>query len=141
MLIPVFILVAGYPTGRENRQRAWMSFNESTPGVLHRDPISGDSRDPVVWARNRAEGAMQVFKLLVRSCRRWQLKFCNQFYELFAARHAPPVSQPTSNPGRPHWVLPLEILHHPHLLVPAFDKQSRIRLHENLMPGFPRGCP
>jgi len=44
---------------------------------------------------------MQVFKLLVRSCRRWQLKFCNQFYELFAARHAPRVSLPTSNPGRP----------------------------------------
>ena len=84
-----------------------MSFNESTPGVLHRDPIGGDSRDPVVWARSRAEGAMQVFKLLVRSCRRWQLKFCNQFNELFAARHAPPVLQPTSNPGRPP-------LTHPH---------------------------
>ena len=36
----VFNLAAGYPTGRENRQRAWMSFNESTPGVLHRDPVS-----------------------------------------------------------------------------------------------------
>ena len=101
MLIPVFYLIAGYPTGREDQQRSWIGFNESTPGVLHRDPIWGDSRDPVVWARNRAEGAMQVFKLLVRSCRRWQLSFCNQFYELFAARHAPPVLQPTSNPGRP----------------------------------------
>ena len=50
---------------------------------------------------NRAEGAMQVFKLLVRSCHHWQLKVCNQFYELFAARHAPWVLLPASNPGRP----------------------------------------
>jgi len=61
---------------------------------------------------------MQVFKLLVRSCRRWQLKFCNQFYELSAARHAPPVLQPTSNPGRPHWVLQLPILPHQRQRVP-----------------------
>ena len=101
MLIRSIYLIAGYPTGRENRQRAWQGFNESAPGALHRDPISGDSRDPVVWARNRAEGFTQVFKLLKRSCRRWQLKFCNQFYELFAARHAPRVSLPTSKPGRP----------------------------------------
>jgi len=39
MLIRSIDLVDGYPTGRENQQRAWMSFNESTPGVLHRDPI------------------------------------------------------------------------------------------------------
>jgi len=75
MLIRSIDLVEGYPTGRENRQRAWLSFNESTPGVLHRDPIWGDSRYPVVWARNRAEGSEQVIKLLVRSCRRWQLIF------------------------------------------------------------------
>ena len=37
----------------------------------------------------------------MRSCRRWQLKVCNQFYELSAARHAPRVSRPTSKPGRP----------------------------------------
>ena len=91
MLIRSIDLIDGYPTGRENQQRAWISFNESTPGVLHRDPIWGDSRDPVVWARSRAEGSTQVFKLLKRSCRRWQLKVCNQFYELFAARHAPRV--------------------------------------------------
>ena len=101
MLIRSINLVEGYPSGRENQQRAWISFNESTPGVLHRDPIWGDSRDPVVWARSRAEGSTQVFKLLKRSCRRWQLKVCNQFYELFAARHAPRVSRPTSKPGRP----------------------------------------
>jgi hypothetical protein len=101
MLIRSIDLIAGYPTGRENRQRAWQGFNESAPGALHRDPISGDSRDPVVWARSRAEGFTQVFKLLKRSCRRWQLKFCNQFYELSAARHAPRVSLPASKPGRP----------------------------------------
>ena len=103
MLILSINLVAAYPTGREKQKRAWISFNESTPGVLHRDPIWGDSRDPDVWARNRAEGTKQVFKLLVRSCRRWQLKVCNQFYELFAARHAPWVLLPASNPGRPLW--------------------------------------
>ena len=101
MLIRSISLIEGYPIGRENQQRAWMSFNESTPGVLHRDPIWGDSRYPVVWARSRAEGFTQVFKLLKRSCRRWQLKVCNQFYELSAARHAPWVSLPASKPGRP----------------------------------------
>ena len=101
MLIRSIVLIAGYPIGRENRQRAWIGFNGSTPGVLHRDPIWGDSRYPVVWARSRAEGFTQVFKLLKRSCRRWQLKVCNQFNELFAARHAPQVSSPTSKPGRP----------------------------------------
>jgi len=39
MLILSINLVDGYPTGRENQRRAWISFNESTPGVLHRDPI------------------------------------------------------------------------------------------------------
>ena len=101
MLIRPINLIEGYPVGRENQQRAWISFNESTPGVLHRDPIWGDSRDPVVWARNRAEGFTQVFKLLKRSCHHWQLKVCNQFYEIFAARHAPWVSLPASKPGRP----------------------------------------
>ena len=105
MLIRSINLIEGHPIGRENQQRAWISFNESTPGVLRRDPVWGDSRDPVVRARNRAEGFTQVFKLLKRSCRRWQLKVCNQFYELFAARHAPWVSLPASKPGRPHRVL------------------------------------
>ena len=118
MLIRSIDLIGGYPIGRENQQRAWMSFNESTPGALHRDPIWGDSRDPVVWARNRAEGFTQVFKLLKRSCRRWQLKVCNQFYELSAARHAPRVSLPASKPGRPHEVIIRNILTHRDLLVP-----------------------
>ena len=101
MLIQSLNLIDGYPIGREDQQRAWIGFNESTPGALHRDPIWGDSRDPVVWARSRAEGNLQVFKLRVRSCRRWQLKVCKQFNELFAARHAPQVSLPASKPGRP----------------------------------------
>ena len=105
MLIRSINLVMGYPTGRENTQRAWLSFNGSTPGALHRDPVWGDSRDPVVRARNRAEGYLQVFKLRERSCRRWQLKVCNQFYELFAARHAPQVLLPASKPGRPQVVI------------------------------------
>ena len=101
MLIRPIDLVVGYPDGRENPRRAWKSFNGSTPGALHRDPMWVDSRDPVAWARGRAEGYLQVFKLRERSCRRWQLKFCNQFYELSAARHAPRVSLPASKPGRP----------------------------------------
>ncbi|MFT5373024.1 MAG: hypothetical protein ACI9H8_000562 [Lysobacterales bacterium] len=47
---------------------------------------------------------MQVIKLLVRSCHHWQLKVCKQFNELLTARHAPRVSRPTSNPGRPQWL-------------------------------------
>ncbi len=39
MLIRSISLIEGYPIGRENQQRAWLSFNESTPGVLHRDPV------------------------------------------------------------------------------------------------------
>ena len=101
MLIPSIRLTEGYPIGREDPRRAWIRFNGSTRGALHRDPVWGDSRDPLVRARNRAEGYLQVFKLRERSCRRWQLKVCNQFYELFAARHAPPVLLPASKPGRP----------------------------------------
>ena len=102
MLIRSFNLIDGYPIGREGQQRAWISFNESTPGVLLRGPVSGDPRAPARTGTHRAEGAMQVIKLLVRSCHHWQLKVCKQFYELIAARHAPRVSRPTSNPGRPH---------------------------------------
>ena len=101
MLIRSFNLIDGYPIGREGQQRAWIGFNESTPGVLSRGPVSGDPRAPSRTGTQRAEGAMQVIKLLVRSCHHWQLKVCKQFYELIAARHAPRVSRPTSNPGRP----------------------------------------
>ena len=104
MLIRSIYLVVGYPIGRENTQRAWISFNESTPGVLHRDPVWVDSSDPRVRARNGLKALRQVFKLLVRSCHHWQLKVCNQFYELFAARHAPQVLLPASKPGRPQVV-------------------------------------
>src|SRR6056300_295904 len=99
MLIRPIYLIEGYPVGREDQQRAWISFNGSTPGVLHRGPVLGDPRAPTHTGMLRAEGAMQVIKLLVRSCRHWQLKVCNQFYELSAARHAPRVSRPTSKPG------------------------------------------
>ena len=37
-----FILTARYPTGRENVQRFRLSFNESTPNKLHRDPMRYD---------------------------------------------------------------------------------------------------
>ena len=101
MLIRPIVLTNGYPVGGEDHRRAWIGFNGSAPGTFHRDPMWVDSRDPVAWARDRAEGFLQVFKLRERSCRRWQLKFCNQFYELSAARHAPRVSLPASKPGRP----------------------------------------
>ena len=39
MLIRPINLIEGYPVGRENQQRAWISFNGSTPGVLHRGPV------------------------------------------------------------------------------------------------------
>jgi len=39
MLIRPINLINGYPVGRENQKRSWISFNGSTPGVLHRDPV------------------------------------------------------------------------------------------------------
>ena len=36
MLIRPINLVSGYPVGRENPNRAWIGFNGSTPGALHR---------------------------------------------------------------------------------------------------------
>ena len=98
---PSLNLTAGYPDGGEDQQRAWISFNGSTPGVLHRGPVLGDSRVPTRTGTLRRKALRQVIRLLVRSCHHWQLMVCNQFYELFAARHAPRVSRPTSKPGRP----------------------------------------
>ena len=36
---PSLNLTDGYPDGGEDQQRSWISFNGSTPGVLHRDPV------------------------------------------------------------------------------------------------------
>jgi hypothetical protein len=36
---PPINLIRGYPVGRENQRRSWISFNGSTPGVLNRDPV------------------------------------------------------------------------------------------------------
>lgn len=33
-----------------------MSFNGSTPGALHRDPVGVDPRTPVLTGKRRAEG-------------------------------------------------------------------------------------
>ena len=53
---PSLNLTAGYPDGGEDQQRAWISFNGSTPGVLHRGPVLGDSRAPMRTGTLRAEG-------------------------------------------------------------------------------------
>ena len=53
---PSINLIEGYPDGGENQQRSWMSFNGSTPGVLHRGPVLGDSRAPTRTGTLRAEG-------------------------------------------------------------------------------------
>ena len=37
MLISSISLTLYYPTNRENTERFWISFNESTPDMLHRD--------------------------------------------------------------------------------------------------------
>ena len=37
MLISSINLTLYYPTNRENTERFWISFNESTPDMLHRD--------------------------------------------------------------------------------------------------------
>ncbi len=84
-------LTGCYPTGRENNQRVWLSFSESTPNVLQRDLVRIDAWvSPVrrrgtldAQARLQSDGTLQGFKLRVRSCRRWQLKVCRWIYEVF----------------------------------------------------------
>jgi len=61
MLIRPINLIEGYPVGRENQQRAWISFNGSTPGVLHRDSVFCDSRAPTRTDTLRAEGTKLGF--------------------------------------------------------------------------------
>ena len=61
MLIRPIYLIEGYPVGRENQQRSWISFNGSTPGVLSRDSVLGDSRAPVRTDTPRAEGTKLGF--------------------------------------------------------------------------------
>ena len=61
MLIRPIVLTEGYPVGGEDHRRAWIGFNGSAPGAFHRDPMWVDSRDPVAWARGRAEGTSTGF--------------------------------------------------------------------------------
>ncbi len=80
MLIRVFALTGGYPTGRDNHQRSRLSFSGSAPGSF--STILRDRR-PVLdaQARLQSDGTLLVFKQRVRSCRRWQLLVCSCFYE------------------------------------------------------------
>ena len=61
MLIRPISLVESYPVGRENNQRSWISFNGSTPGVLSRDSVLGDSRAPTHTDMLRAEGTKRGY--------------------------------------------------------------------------------
>ena len=61
MLIRSIDLTWAYPTGREKQKRAWMSFNGSTPGVLHRGPVWVDPRTPARTGTLRAEGTTAGF--------------------------------------------------------------------------------
>ena len=58
---PSLNLTAGYPDGGEDQQRSWISFNGSTPGVLGRDSVLGDSRAPTRTDTLRAEGTKLGF--------------------------------------------------------------------------------
>jgi hypothetical protein len=80
MLIRVFVLTGGYPTGRDNHKRSRLSFSGSAPGSF--STILRDRR-PVLDAQVRlqSDGTLLVFKQRVRSCRRWQLLVCSCFYE------------------------------------------------------------
>ena len=80
MLIRVFVLTGGYPTGRDNHKRSRLSFSGSAPGSF--STILRDRR-PVLdaQARLQSDGTLLVFKQRVRSCRRWQLLVCSCFYE------------------------------------------------------------
>ena len=66
-------LIARYPTGREDGQRAQLSFNELALNIPHRDLVRVDPGDPSVQAHIGPRALSEVIKLLVRSCRRWQL--------------------------------------------------------------------
>ena len=66
-------LIARYPTGREDVQRAQLGFSELALNIPHRDLVRVDPGDLSAQAHVRPRTLRQVIKLLVRSCRRWQL--------------------------------------------------------------------
>jgi len=66
-------LIARYPTGREDVRRAQLGFNELALNIPHRDLVRVDPGDLSAQAHIRPRALRQVIKLLVRSCRRWQL--------------------------------------------------------------------
>ena len=66
-------LTARYPTGREDVRRAQLGFSELALNIPHRDLMRVDPGDLHAQAHVRPRALRQVFKLLVRSCRRWQL--------------------------------------------------------------------
>jgi len=68
-----FSLIARYPTGREDVQRAQLGFSELALNIPQRDLVRVDPGDLHAQAHVRPRALRQVFKLLVRSCRRWQL--------------------------------------------------------------------
>ena len=68
-----FSLIARYPTGREDVQRAQLGFSELALNIPHRDLVRVDPGDLSAQAHVRPRALRQVIKLLVRSCRRWQL--------------------------------------------------------------------
>jgi len=50
-----------------------LGFSASIPDVFQRDSVWDDSGDLSVQTHVRPKALKQVIKLLVRSCRRWQL--------------------------------------------------------------------
>jgi hypothetical protein len=66
-------LIARYPTGREDVQRAQLGFSELALNIPQRDLVRVDPGDLSAQAHVRPRALRQVIKLLVRSCRRWQL--------------------------------------------------------------------
>jgi len=73
MLIRVYLFNSKLPDGQGRLTAILESFNESTPDVLHRDPVRVDPSELSAQAHIRLRALRLVFKQLVRSCRRWQL--------------------------------------------------------------------
>ena len=68
-----FSLTAHHPTGRESGRRFQLGFSELALNIPQRDLVRVDPGDLSAQANVRPRAQRQVIKLLVRSCRRWQL--------------------------------------------------------------------
>jgi hypothetical protein len=94
-----------YPTGREDNQRFRLGFNDSAPNVRCRDLVRVDAWMPRrAWTHKHGSSQTAPYWGLSSECVVvvvGNYSFAVGLTRSSAPRHAPQVSQPTSNPGRP----------------------------------------